>query len=302
MNMPGAVKLWKGIFSVLYVANRTRNDLKYWWYRTRHTEDPVVQFPDYSLQLSLTDNNITKDLLNVGGREFFSTSYLRSILSKEDIAYDLGANIGYYACLEAAHCRAVVAAEPVPETYAHLMRNLRLNGFTNVSAHMVAIGDHDGEGTMWVNESSNWSSFLKPDYGKIIETKQIPIMTLDSLVSKTGLQPTLVRMDVEGYEYEVLRGASNLLRGSGGTRFFIEIHPQMGKERWEEMITNLEQAGFLVEKLFLEPEPWNYRDAMILNRLGARFGFPMYGEHEPTYRELKRLLEAGCCPEVFLQK
>jgi hypothetical protein len=78
--------------------------------------------------------------------------------------------------------------------------------------------------------------------------------TLDQLASEEALQPALVKIDVEGYELEVLRGAEKLL--AAGAAFIVEIHPpqlkvfQVGDE---EVVKFLTQSGFQVEVIDRNP-------------------------------------------------
>lgn len=288
-------------FSGLYVKNRAWNDLRYWLYRRIYAgRTRAVRINGYTLVLDMGDEGISKDLLNIGGREFFSTEYVKTILSGNDVVYDIGANIGYYALLESLYAKYVIALEPVPGTHSRLLENIRANQFRNIEAYPFAMGDRIGEEDMYINDRSNWSAMTEPPYGRTIGMTRVPVVTLDHLVAQTKKPPTFIRMDVEGYEYHVLAGARKTLGEAGTLRLFIEFHPSCPEKF--RLIDCLRSRGFEVRKLFLEPEPWNYRDMEALNALGKRFGFPGYGEHEPSYERLSDLLSCGCCPEAFLEK
>lgn len=292
-------------FSGIYVKNRTWNNLKYWLYKLHHNRYAITTFRDFSLELDMQDNDIARDLLLIGGREFYSTSYLGSILTKDDIVYDIGANIGYYAIQECICSKFVVAIEPVPSTYDRLLRNIRFNNLINIETYMLAAGDKDGTGTMNVCDRSNWSSFSKMDYMNITDKIIVPIITIDNLVSKTNKQPTFIRMDVEGYEYLILMGARETIKTAEQLKLFIEMHPAnfSSQQQVVEMLSYLKASGFEIRKLFLEPEPWNYNDHRLLNWFGKAFDYPGYGEHPPTYDNLiNLLLQRGFVVEVFLEK
>lgn len=295
-------RLAKLAFSAIYVKNRTENDLRYWLYRGLHKgEEPVITVNGYKLKLDLEDEGISKDLLNVRGREFFSSSYLQGVLEKDDLVYDIGANIGYYAILDALRCRRVIAIEPVPKNTKRLIVNIQLNHLKNVDVLCWAVGGEEGEKTMYLNTASNWSSLIRHPHGQTTGTICVPTTTIDHLVKVVKGSPDLIRMDIEGYEYYVIRGARKTLEDPR-LKLFIEVHPTMPREQRIGMLAILKEAGFGIKKLFLEPESWNFKNMGLLNWLGKRFGFPGYGEHEPTYAELERLLDAGCCPEVFFEK
>ena len=289
-------------FSAIYITNRKWNDTWYWLYRMVHRQDPTVRIHGYDLMLDLTDEGITKDLLHIGGREFFSAEYLKGILKPDDMVFDIGANIGYYALMEGQHCKMVYAIEPVIGNYQQLAGNVLLNHMDNVHPIRCAVGDFNGEQEIFINDRSNWCSMTRPDYGTVISTELVPVRMLDTLVEQFHRTPSFVRMDVEGYEYQIIKGAKKTLL-TPGLRLFIEVHPtRMPRDHLLEMLATLKDGGFVITKLFLEPEPWNYWCMESLNWLGGHFGFPGYGPHDPTYHRLMRLLDEGCCPEVFLEK
>jgi FkbM family methyltransferase len=119
---------------------------------------------------------------------------------------DAGAQHGEFAILCALRgAPRVEAFEPLPETAALLRENLRLNGCDRVQVHEVALGDRTGE-----LEGIRYDSMLvRPGPGTAGSRRRVPEVTLDSL----GLLPdpsgphVLLKVDVEGFEAAVLRGA-----------------------------------------------------------------------------------------------
>lgn len=134
---------------------------------------------------------------------------------------DVGANEGQFA-LSAAHfypqCR-IHSFEPIPEVAKRLTRRLRGNERAHV--HRVAVGSSTGSLSFHCHANSQISSALPilrnnvhPDYsvrgGAVIE---VPVVTLDDFFSTTELEPpVLLKLDVQGYEVQVLRGSTQTLR------------------------------------------------------------------------------------------
>ena len=120
-------------------------------------------------------------------------------LPDESVVVDIGANIGAMAKIFARRAKVVHAFEPSPRALEYL----RMNADENVIVHAVALSDHAGVGLFEERESLDRSSLS--DHGI-----EVPVRTLDSF----DLKPDLIKIDVEGFEPEVLRGARETLRRS----------------------------------------------------------------------------------------
>lgn len=130
---------------------------------------------------------------------------------------DVGANIGFITVRAARTASRVIAIEPHPTRFRYLERNVALNGLTNVTCMNCAVGAGEGELALYDVDPTLGPRPLDvsatPGRGRC---HRVPLRTLDSLVEEANL----VKIDVEGYEAEVLRGANNLL--AGGPRLVIE--------------------------------------------------------------------------------
>src|SRR5262245_11736349 len=141
---------------------------------------------------------------------------LRS-LTPNGVLWDVGSNIGLHA-ITAKHLRphaTVVAFEPAPHAAARLIANASLNG-VDVQVATAALADADGIARMSiVTRGNNGLSSLRPwpdvDYDGVI---LCPCVRADALVAEGALpSPTVVKLDVEGFEAEVVRGFGGLLSG-----------------------------------------------------------------------------------------
>lgn len=148
------------------------------------------------------------------------TVFLASVLGPGMTFVDVGANIGLYTLL-AAHLvgpgGSVVAVEPSPREQMSLRRNLALNGQFAVRVRTEALGQAGGTAILHVTdaEHAGQNTLGRPRYTdtNVIEEIEVPITTLDSLVDEEGLERIdAVKVDVEGAEELVLRGAEASLR------------------------------------------------------------------------------------------
>jgi FkbM family methyltransferase len=130
----------------------------------------------------------------------------RSLLKPNVLCFDVGANIGEKseALLQAG--ARVVAFEPnllvIPELRS------RCNHHKNWTLVETALGKDAGIATLYARESSGQSSLMQEWEGKTIATYHVPVVTLDSAIKCFGL-PAYCKIDVEGWELEVLRGLTN---------------------------------------------------------------------------------------------
>jgi FkbM family methyltransferase len=149
------------------------------------------------------------------------TAAFQALLSPGDACVDVGANIGYFSLLAARLVGSrghVYAVEPSSPSYDRLTKNLELNNATNVTALRFAAAADEGEATLYEGPRSNrGASSLYPSrscHGSAISS--VPLRRVESLISRDEvLRLRLVKIDVEGYEIEVLRGLEPLyLRGA----------------------------------------------------------------------------------------
>jgi len=159
----------------------------------------------------------------VGLHEFEDMAFLLHLLRQDDLFGDIGANIGAYTILASGVVKAKsVTAEPIPSTYKNLEDNIRINNAGNlVAAFNKGVAATEGSlkftknfGT--VNHVITENNQLQKD---IIE---VPVVTLDYLFSDHF--PILLKIDVEGFELNVLKGGTNILKSADVKAIIIELN------------------------------------------------------------------------------
>lgn len=144
--------------------------------------------------------------------------WLESVLTlqKNPCLYDIGANIGYYSILAAKKGANVIAFEPVKSTYVVLKNNAKLNKLKNIKINRLAISDKTGIAKINLYTSSGNNSLtnrnIPQDHElKHIGTETVKLETLDNITDNSKLKPTLIKIDIEGFEKAALLGGKNTL-------------------------------------------------------------------------------------------
>jgi FkbM family methyltransferase len=166
-------------------------------------------------------------LLGLGFEEASKDLFLR-MLRPGDVIFDIGANIGDYTLPTAyavGSAGRVFAFEPVERSFRVLSKNIACNNMDNVVALQCAVGDSDGVAPIYWDRSNFGGNSLNPnattDLGSV---SNVEISRLDTVCFRRGIIPDLVKVDVQGAELKVLRGALGLL-GNGKTAFWLEFWP-----------------------------------------------------------------------------
>ncbi|WP_420564684.1 FkbM family methyltransferase [Thalassobaculum sp.] len=156
--------------------------------------------------------------------------YLVAAGRRGEVVADIGAHVGYYTTVLGAAGAKVIACEMHPDLLLEVKRNLWANELDRAHVLNVAVGNYDG---LIFNIRFNPTPGLRvedpittapPDAFEKALYDPVPCLRLDTLFAREGSVPDLVKIDIEGYEFEALKGASNLI-ASGRTRFLIEFHP-----------------------------------------------------------------------------
>lgn len=142
---------------------------------------------------------------------------LRGLGSPRAVFIDVGAHLGYYCVRLARHFGAVHAFEPSPVNRAGLLANLALNRLEDVRVHAVALGETSG--TARVVERGG-GTVVVPEAGD--GAPVVPVVRLDDRLPDID-GPVVLKIDTEGAELPILRGAERLLRRVTG-HLLVEHH------------------------------------------------------------------------------
>lgn len=170
------------------------------------------------------------ELAFLGCYEELETKFIKKINLKNKIVVDVGACIGYYSLLfsEAVGQNGkVISFEPELKNYNILKRNIILNNINNIEAYNIAVGNKNGSAILRISNSPGQHAvfdFVEEDVSKT----EVEITRLDDfLKGKVNfLDISFVKVDVEGYEFEVLKGMKNIIKFSSDLIIQLEFAPQ----------------------------------------------------------------------------
>jgi FkbM family methyltransferase len=212
-----------------------------WQFGSRLLGMPVV-FPWVGNTFLVIESGMTGATMNVycGLHEAADMAFVLHVLRPGDLFLDVGANVGSYSILASGVAGAhTIALEPIPATFDRLSRNIRLNDLrSSVDARCLAVGASEGSVRFTASrDTTNRVVSLLPSSTNE-PTVEVPLTTLDQLLQATNTgSPLLWKVDVEGYEPEVLSGAMAALHDPGLRAVLLEADTP-------GLQSTMEEAGF----------------------------------------------------------
>jgi len=124
---------------------------------------------------------------------------------------DIGAHIGLFSATASQLTGPngkIICFEPTPGTYTVLKETLRLNHCHNVTPVQAAVSDKEGEATFYISntEVCNSNSLVRNKGENEISGYPVKLVTIDSVVGEYSLKPSIIKIDAEGAELDVLKG------------------------------------------------------------------------------------------------
>jgi FkbM family methyltransferase len=167
-----------------------------------------------------------------GLHEFADMGFVLHLLRPDDLFVDVGANVGSYTVLASAVCGArSIAIEPDPETMRSLLRNVQINSIGD-RVRTIEAAAAARRGNVQLTVGLDATNRVVADWPA---ARQVRAETLDAILGASD--PTLIKIDVEGYEHQVISGALETVRKPGLLALLVESVDATTQAR-------LEAAGF----------------------------------------------------------
>lgn len=184
---------------------------------------------------------LTGNIYN-GLHEFEDMSFVLHALKPEDLFVDVGANAGSYTILACASIGAnVIAFEPSSETFKRLESNAKINNLgKKLRLVKSALGSKKGV-VKFSKSLDSQNCVLSQD---VKESESVNVTTLDVFLN--GECPFIIKVDVEGYEMEVLEGAKNTLSNPNLNAVIVEINGNLSNYGFKEndILKKMNSYGF----------------------------------------------------------
>lgn len=172
-----------------------------------------------------------------------------------DVVYDIGSHLGIYGCLSAKKASKVYCFEPHPGNISALRANIELNNLGNVRVCECALSD--SETTYMMPGQDTRANASISETGDV----EVKVVKGAKLVENGSIEPPeVVKMDVEGHEYEALKGLGDVLQDSCRI-LYCEVHPQdledSGRTE-EELYELIQKLGFETVNTIYERGPQKF--------------------------------------------
>jgi FkbM family methyltransferase len=243
------------IEKTLQLSRFFRPKFYFWFVKKNNPGFAIKEINGCKMYLDLkNDIGISRELYIYSKREHATTDFALNteLIRKGNIILDIGTNIGYYALIWSklvGDKGKVYALEPVENNFRVFKKNIELNNINNIDAFNVAAGSENGKDYINVAEAGNISSFINGKYS-IKNREEVNLVKIDDFL-KNKDTPTIVRMDVEGYAGEILKGMEKTLKNI--KYILVEIHPHIKTKRQkEEFASILTNNNFKVERIFID--------------------------------------------------
>jgi FkbM family methyltransferase len=178
------------------------------------------------------------------------TAVFESLISPGDTVVEVGAHVGYFTLVAAKRCGErgkVVAFEPDPRNYSILLKNVQANHLNYVDAVQAAVADQTGEFTLHLAGSSFMHSLGEVASDPEAEQVRVKCVTLDDYAAKFPMEPSLIKIDIEGAEPRAFAGMRSLLARLPRVNMIVEFLPHyLGAEGARAFLSTLFQSGFNV--------------------------------------------------------
>jgi len=221
-----------------------------WQISSKLTPYPIIySFTEHSKLIIRRGLTSATGNLYCGLFEYYDMAFLLHFLRPDDLFIDIGANIGIYTILASAETGATtISIEPIPSTYNHLLDNIFINKIEDkVQALNIGLGSEK----KFIRFTNELGAVNHVATGAETNTIEISIETLDSISKRI---PTLLKIDVEGFETEVLNGAKSILANNDLKAIIIELNGSGKRYGYDENLIHEKLLGLNFKPFTYNPK------------------------------------------------
>lgn len=206
-----------------------------------------------------------------GLHEFEDMGFLLHVLRKDDLFVDIGANVGSYTVLAGAAIGArCLSVEPLPATYDHLLDNIYLNRIQDrVTALNIGLGRE--EGTLRFSSGLDTMNHVLAEDESGLPATEVPVRRLDAIIGDA--EPAVLKIDVEGFETEVILGAEATLARPSLLAVIMELNGSGQRYGYDEAAIHQTMLGHGFQTFSYRPFT---RELVALDSTNAASGNTLY--------------------------
>ncbi|MCX7944434.1 MAG: FkbM family methyltransferase [Deltaproteobacteria bacterium] len=211
----------------------------------------IYQFTENSRLIIAKGMTSATGNLYCGLAEYNEMGFLLHFLRQGDLFIDIGANIGAYTILASAEIGAnTIAIEPIPPTFKILLDNILVNRIHDrVKALNIGLGSKNGK----LRFTTLYDSTNHVATGGETNTIEVEVSTLDTILS-SELIPVLLKIDVEGFETEVLNGAEKTLGRDALKAIIIELNGLGKRYGYDDLEVHKKLLNFEFKPFMYNPQ------------------------------------------------
>ena len=229
-------------------------------------ENHLISINGYKMVINLDKDKgldgIGQELIFKGNYEKYTTYILGQFVKSGMTVITVGANIGYFTLLFSSlvgKTGKVFAFEPEPKNYALLMKNIELNGFTNITALNKAVSDKSGKATLFIDKSdpaghSLFQEAINLTKENTAESLSVDVVSLDEYFKDVDINVDIIQMDIQGAEMLAIKGMEDLLLNKMEVMVFTEFWPY-----------GLNRCGFSAEQYWNQLNQFGFKFIYLIN-------------------------------------
>jgi FkbM family methyltransferase len=213
------------------------------WRRPR-----TVRLSNGVLFVAHPDCVVSSALTYANWPEFHELQFVRRFLQREDAIIDVGANVGHVSLLlsDLLTSENIFAFEPTPVSFRRLQENWRANAWPTTNLFQAAVGQSAGVVLIPDTSSPETKNAVAPA-NRDVAAVEVPLVSLDEYRQRwSGRRIGLLKIDVEGYEPQVLQGANQMLRSDRPRLIMFE---SLGGDVDATISATLANAGYAIFQL-----------------------------------------------------
>ncbi|MGV0871971.1 FkbM family methyltransferase [Mycolicibacterium sp. XJ879] len=256
--------------------------VRYTWNRLKSRQAGTITFTACGAQRFETPANNYSGFIaaTFGERDLNIVRFWPHVLKNGSVFFDVGANIGLYSISASKYvgpAGRVIGFEAHPMIHRYLVSNVARNAVVNVVAENLAVGAESGEARIaFCDNNAGQTHVASTTEDGVV----VPMVTLDDYCFRNGISRIdYIKVDVEGYELQVIKGAASIISASDSiliqTEFVSQNLRRYGSP--DELVELLTAWGFLPHTI-----TWSNGSAQVLDSLEGYRGEVVWSRTDLT--------------------